>query len=160
VSPVEFSASPFETAIFDLANNRHRETLFMSDLAENSRPVLIIAADQYEQLQSLARQALPRLPDVARHLLDEVERAEVRQPEQVPETVVGIGSQVTFRNESNNRVQTVRLVFPSDADIDAQRISVLTPIGAALIGLSEGQSIEWESRDGRTRRLTVTKVEH
>lgn len=125
----------------------------------HAKPKLILPADQYEQLQALARQAMHRQPDVAQQLLDEVERAEVRQPSEVPPKVVTIGSYVTFRNESTGREQTVQLVYPSDANIDARRISVLTPIGAALIGLSEGQSIEWESRDGILRTLTVTTVE-
>jgi regulator of nucleoside diphosphate kinase len=50
-------------------------------------------------------------------------------------------------------------VLPPEADISAGRISVLTPIGAALIGLSPGQSIDWETRDGRVGRLTVESVE-
>ncbi len=123
-----------------------------------AQPALIIAADQYEQLQSLARHAIHRLPDVAHYLLAEVERAEIRRSDEVPATVVGIGSEVTFRNEATGRTQTVRLVYPGEADIDARRISVLTPIGAALIGLSEGQSITWESRDGILRTLTVLRV--
>ncbi|WP_119417886.1 nucleoside diphosphate kinase regulator [Desertibaculum subflavum] len=124
-----------------------------------ARPRLIIAADDYERLQSLARQTMYRLPDVAHQLLEEVERAEIRQPDQVPPTVVAIGSKVSFRNETSGRDQTVRLVYPADADIGARRISVLTPIGAALIGMNEGDSIDWESRDGIVRRLTVTRVQ-
>jgi regulator of nucleoside diphosphate kinase len=131
----------------------------MRGLSAPARPSLIIAADQYEQLQALARQAMYRLPDVAHQLLEEVERAEIRRPDQVPPTVVGIGSQVSFRNETSGREQTVRLVFPADANIDARRISVLTPVGAALIGMNEGESIDWESRDGLVRRLTVTRVQ-
>ena len=125
----------------------------------HAKPGLIIAADQYEELQSLARQAMYRLPDVAHQLLEEVERAEIRRPDEVPSTVVAIGSQVTFRTESSGREQTVRLVYPREANIDARRVSVLTPIGAALIGLNEGESIDWESRDGMVRRLTVTRVQ-
>jgi regulator of nucleoside diphosphate kinase len=53
----------------------------------------------------------------------------------------------------------IALVFPGQADIAAARISVVTPIGAAPIGLSEGQSIAWSTRDGRERRLTVLAVE-
>jgi len=55
-------------------------------------------------------------------------------------------------------VRMVQLVFPVDADMEADRISVLTPIGAALIGLSEGQSIEWRTRSGEWKTLTVLKV--
>jgi regulator of nucleoside diphosphate kinase len=51
------------------------------------------------------------------------------------------------------------LVFPGQADIAAGKISILTPIGAALIGLSQGQSIDWKTRDGRSRQLTILSVE-
>ncbi len=54
----------------------------------------------------------------------------------------------------------MQLVFPGQADIGAGKISILTPIGTALIGLSEGQSIVWTARDGKERRLTVIKVEN
>jgi regulator of nucleoside diphosphate kinase len=53
----------------------------------------------------------------------------------------------------------VTLVLPGGADIAEGKVSVLTPIGAALIGLSTGQSIDWTARDGRTHRLTVEHVE-
>jgi regulator of nucleoside diphosphate kinase len=49
-------------------------------------------------------------------------------------------------------------VFPSDADIAERRVSVLTPIGAALIGLARGASISWETRTGQRRELTVIAV--
>jgi regulator of nucleoside diphosphate kinase len=52
----------------------------------------------------------------------------------------------------------VTLVYPGEADIGQGRISVLTPVGAALIGLSKGQSIDWATRTGETRRLTVIEV--
>ena len=51
------------------------------------------------------------------------------------------------------------LVYPAEADIDAGRVSVGTPIGTALLGLAEGQSIDWTARDGRRQRLTVVAVE-
>ena len=58
-----------------------------------------------------------------------------------------------------NRVERVTLVFPEDADIAEKRISIMTPIGAALIGLTEGQSITWPSRTGEIHRLQVLSVE-
>ena len=54
--------------------------------------------------------------------------------------------------------QTVTLVLPQQADIAQGRASILTPIGVALIGLKEGSSFSWETRDGQTRRLTVVRV--
>jgi regulator of nucleoside diphosphate kinase len=69
-----------------------------------------------------------------------------------------MGSGVVFRSD-NGETRRVKLVFPGQADIAAGRISILTPIGAALIGLSEGQSIAWKTRDGRLRQLTILAVE-
>jgi regulator of nucleoside diphosphate kinase len=76
----------------------------------------------------------------------------------VPANVVQMGSTVEFATEEGV-TRRITLVFPGQADITAARISVVTPIGAALIGLSEGQSIAWSTRDGRERRLTVLAVE-
>ena len=51
-------------------------------------------------------------------------------------------------------------MYPERADAAAQRISILTPVGAALIGLSEGQTMQWRTRDGNMKSLTVLKVRH
>jgi regulator of nucleoside diphosphate kinase len=68
-----------------------------------------------------------------------------------------MGSTLTF--DAEGRTRRVTLVYPTEADIAAGRISVLTPIGTALIGLSQGQSVDWTARDGRRHRLTVVSVE-
>jgi regulator of nucleoside diphosphate kinase len=68
-----------------------------------------------------------------------------------------MGSTLTY--EADGQRRRVTLVYPTEADIAAGRISVLTPIGAALLGLAEGQSIDWTARDGRVRRLTIVEVE-
>jgi regulator of nucleoside diphosphate kinase len=68
-----------------------------------------------------------------------------------------MGSTVLFRSDDGQH-RRVTLVFPGEADISRDRISILTPIGIALIGLSEGQSITWVTRDGRERGLTVLSV--
>jgi regulator of nucleoside diphosphate kinase len=69
-----------------------------------------------------------------------------------------MGSVVEFRDETTGKVQAVTLVYPGNADISQGRISVLTPIGAALIGLSAEDSITWETRTGELRQLTVLKI--
>ena len=126
--------------------------------APESAPTVIIDAGQYERLESLAVGALEHSEDVAQRLLDELERAEVRPAESIPPSVITLGSEVTYRDETNGRTHTVQLVLPGEADISRRRISVLTPIGTALIGLSEGQCIDWETRDGSERQLTVVSV--
>ena len=88
----------------------------------------------------------------------EVARATVVPSGEMPADIVNIGSEVAFRDETTGRERTVTVVMPPDADIARGRVSVLTPIGAALIGLRTGASISWETRDGEERRLTVLRV--
>lgn len=122
-----------------------------------ARPALIIDADHYERLLGIAMRAMKQAPALAKQLLDEIERADLLPSAEVPTDVVGIGSEVTFRENSGGVVRTVHLVFPTDADIDKGCVSVLTPLGAALLGLSVGQDIAWEI-GGRVRRLTIVAV--
>jgi regulator of nucleoside diphosphate kinase len=68
-----------------------------------------------------------------------------------------MGSTVTFKPDTGD-AKTVTLVFPGEADISEGKVSILTPIGTALIGLSAGQSIMWTARDGRRHELSVLAV--
>jgi regulator of nucleoside diphosphate kinase len=121
-------------------------------------PRVILDEAYVDRLQGLASAAARRSPEVAERLLHEIDRATVLPSQKVPSNVVNIGSTVTFRDDVSGREQTVTLVLPADADIDQRRVSVVTPIGAALIGLEEGAHIDWETRDGERRQLTVLKV--
>ena len=91
-------------------------------------------------------------------LLGEIGRARIVPAAKLPQNVVAIGRAVTYRDESNGQEKTVTPVFPEDADIARGRISILTPIGVALIGLAEGASLHWDTRDGERRVLTVLHV--
>lgn len=122
-----------------------------------SVPNIIVGNADHERLTDLATASLERLPEVATELLDEMDRARIVSDDSVPANVVRMGSTVTFRSD-DGRERTETLVYPIDEDSDAHRISVMTPVGAALIGLAEGQSISWTARDGRSHRLTVEKV--
>jgi len=122
-----------------------------------SVPNIVVSNADYERLTDLATASLERLPEVATELLDEMDRAKIVSDENVPANVVRMGSTVTFRSD-DGRELTETLVYPVDEDSDAHKISVMTPVGAALIGLAEGQSISWTARDGRSHRLTVEKV--
>lgn len=119
-------------------------------------PAIVVSSDDQKRLTVLALEALQRVPDIASELLAEMERAEVVAD--VPSSVVRMGSRVEFTDDDGQK-RLVTLVYPGQADIGSGRISILTPIGTALIGLSEGQSIAWTTRDGRRRRLVVVRVE-
>jgi len=118
---------------------------------------LIVSTAEYERLTDLANASMERLPAVAQELLDELERAQIVADKDVPKDVVRMGSTVTFKSDDGN-TRTLKLVYPADESLDQHRISVMTPVGAALIGLGTGQSISWTARDGKHHRLTVTKV--
>ncbi|HMA16012.1 MAG: nucleoside diphosphate kinase regulator [Bacteroidota bacterium] len=130
----------------------------MSQITANAAlPAIIVGESDYDTLSALAAAAAPRMPEVAETLLNELDRATVVDSDAVPPGIVRIGSRVTYRTDAVER--QVTLVMPSEADISAGRVSVLTPIGAALLGLSTGQTIEWPARDGRLHHLQVLAVE-
>jgi regulator of nucleoside diphosphate kinase len=120
-------------------------------------PAIMVSEADYDRLVSLAVAVEDRAPDVASVLQSEMKRAQVVPAEAFPAHVVQMGSTVEFRADSGQQ-RRVTLVFPGEADFAQGRISILTPIGAALIGLSPGQSIAWTARDGRRHRLTVLSV--
>ncbi|WP_411034330.1 nucleoside diphosphate kinase regulator [Shinella sp. BYT-45] len=120
-------------------------------------PAITIARSEYARLSNLADMLAERDPHAAEQLAAELDRAKVVDDARMAPGVVRIGSIAEFRID-DEAPQTAELVFPKDADISRQRISVLTPVGAALLGLSAGQSIEWAARDGRVRRLSVIAV--
>lgn len=95
---------------------------------------------------------------VAEYLMEELSRAHIVPDEACPPHVVQMGSQVTYTDDVAAQAHRVSLVYPIEANIDEQRISILTPVGAALIGMSPAQCIHWRDPDGRTRILTVLDV--
>ncbi len=85
-------------------------------------------------------------------------RASIADAATMPANIVTMGAVVEYRSGAGEH-RRVELVFPVEADIAKNKVSILTPIGAALIGLSAGQSIGWTARDGRAQQLTVIRVE-
>ncbi|WP_114949131.1 nucleoside diphosphate kinase regulator [Microvirga calopogonii] len=123
-----------------------------------AKPRITLTAADYEKLSALAEAAMHTMPDVARELTAELDRAHVLTGNKQRADAVHMGCTVDFRDDTTGRAQTVTLVYPHEADIAQGKISVLTPIGTALIGLPVGQSIDWTTRTGETRRLTVLQV--
>ncbi len=122
----------------------------------HAKPKIVVSDIDEKRLSGLASAIANRMPELADELLGEMERAEVVSLQAIPSNVVRMGSSVEYAADDGNR--RVTLVYPGEADIAKGRISILTPIGTALIGLAEGQSIEWTARDGRGHRLTVLNV--
>ncbi|NIX76999.1 nucleoside diphosphate kinase regulator [Microvirga terricola] len=125
----------------------------------NRKPKIVLTEDDYARLSRLADAATERMPEVADYLATELDRAKIVPSSRIPSKLVTMGTTLTFRDEQTGRTERVTLVFPEEANIAEKRISVMTPIGAALIGLSEGQSISWPTRTGEIHRLEVLSVE-
>ncbi|SFT27593.1 nucleoside diphosphate kinase regulator [Methylobacterium sp. yr668] len=121
-------------------------------------PKIKVTAEDRERLAGLASAAMDRMPELAGYLSDELDRAQLVRAGRSAVGFVRMGSEVEFRDDTTGKVQVVSLVYPGEADIGLGRISVLTPVGAALLGLSGGQSIAWVTRTGAAKRLTVLDV--
>ena len=112
---------------------------------------LLIADRDYARLAALAR---------GDALADELGRATVLPLARMPANVVRMHSRVTYQIDGAGDSREVELVFPEEADAAAGKVSVLAPVGAALLGLEEGQSIDWAFfPDGNVRRLRVLRTE-
>jgi len=121
-------------------------------------PTITLTSSFHERLSDLAFAAGSRLPDVAEYLERELDRARVVSDDALPPSVVTIGSHVTFVDCDTAQQHSVTLVWPMEEDASRHRLSVMTPVGAALIGLRAGQSIGWKNRVGTWRRLRVEAV--
>jgi regulator of nucleoside diphosphate kinase len=91
------------------------------------------------------------------HLAAELDRADVVLPADVPGDVVTMNSEIAVRDMDSNEEMTFALVFPSNADVNRQKISILAPMGTAVLGYRIGDMIDWRV-PGRTRRLKIERV--
>jgi regulator of nucleoside diphosphate kinase len=123
-----------------------------------ARPPIHLVDVESDLVSDLALRAEHRHPVVAAMLLAEIERAELHSRERLPKGVITLGAEVDFVDEKSRQKRTVRLVLPGEANIALGRISILTPVGAALYGLSAGQSIDWPDLSGQERRIRITAV--
>jgi len=121
-------------------------------------PSIAITTQDIDRLTAIAEGNATRFPQVAEFLANEIARANVVPTQRALPGLVCMGSKVTYRDESTGQRRTVILVYPHEANIDMCRISIVTAVGAALIGLSVGQSIEFKTPSGERRLLTVLEV--
>lgn len=130
----------------------------MSTSKASRRPPIHMIDTEADALANLAVAAEERLPQVSALLLTEIDRARLHSARNVPADVVTMHATVRFVDEASGKEYEYQLVYPREADISAGRISVMTPVGAGLIGLREGQSILWPDRDGHERELRILSV--
>jgi regulator of nucleoside diphosphate kinase len=131
--------------------NRNREP-------ETVLPPITVIEDDARRLNALASSSAMLFPRVAHFLAREMERASVVADNSDLPAVVRMGSQVRYCDDNSGDIRDVVLVYPHEADITLKRVSVLTPVGAALIGLTVGQAIEFQTPGHNKRSLTVLDV--
>lgn len=125
----------------------------MTTTATNS-PITIRDSD-YRRLQAAIEHHEGPQADA---LDEELARADTVSDDEFPDGIVNMHSRVTFEDTDTGQETTVTLVYPQEADVDRMRVSVLTPVGSALIGLAVGGEIKWPLPSGRVRHLRVKSV--
>jgi regulator of nucleoside diphosphate kinase len=130
----------------------------MSNLVDGEKPTIHLIDSEADALSDLAMAAEARSPEVTAKLLEEIVRASIYERDELPTHVVTMGSYVEFVDEGSGADRTVQLVWPGEANMEENRLSVMTLVGAGLIGMQEDTAIEWPDRAGHVRRLRIAKV--
>ena len=124
----------------------------------HAQPEIYVTEADFEILSNLADTVADRTPG-GRVLTGELARAVIVEPGETTRPFARIGSTLAYEDLSNGRTRQVRLTLPRDASIDDNRISVVTPVGAALIGMTVGESFHWSDAEGRSRGVRVLTLE-
>ena len=122
------------------------------------RPNLTVTTHDARRLEALLQGATARSTPMASLLEEELSRAVLVEPQDVPPDIVTMHSRVVCRDEGSGEQREIELVYPHEADAARDRISILAPVGTALLGLAVGSSIEWPVPGGRTTRMRVMAV--
>ena len=120
-------------------------------------PKLVVSSLDVERLENLL-DSLPAQAPGKKELEAELARSEVVAPEAVPPNVVTMNSTVRFRVTSSEESFCLTLVYPKDMDDSGEKISIMAPVGSALLGLAEGDEIEWPKPGGSLQRVHIDAV--
>jgi len=124
----------------------------------NEKPKLILSSLDYDRLEALL-EALPAEGVPGKAALEaELDRAEIVDPDKIPPDVVTMNSTVRFVIESTGEEFTLTLAYPKDIDGNPGRISILAPVGSALLGLSKDDHIEWPRPGGGMMKVRIVEV--
>ncbi|NMF89760.1 nucleoside diphosphate kinase regulator [Aromatoleum petrolei] len=122
------------------------------------KPDIVISSQDLDRLEGLLAAPAARNRSDLNGLRDELARADVRDPQDMPADVITMNSRARFRELPGGREHELTLVYPGDVAAEAGKVSVFTPAGSALLGLAVGQTIDWESSDRQPIRIEVLGV--
>ena len=121
------------------------------------KPKIVLSSLDAERIEKLL-ETLPADAPNRTALEAELARADVVDPKDVPPTVVTMNSTVRFRVASSDEEFQMTLVYPKDVDAGGNTVSVTAPVGSALLGLSQGDEIDWPKPGGGELRLRIEEV--
>jgi regulator of nucleoside diphosphate kinase len=124
----------------------------------NAYPTITISSRDLQKLEELLDALSPNSYPEAELLRGELERADVLDPKRMPSDIVTMNSKVRFRVEPSQQEYELTLVYPKDIDGSPGQISVLAPVGSALLGLRIGQQIEWPALHGKRIRVQIVDI--
>ncbi|MBC6905306.1 nucleoside diphosphate kinase regulator [Saccharophagus sp. K07] len=123
----------------------------------DTEPVSIVISKQdYQRLMPLLRDSELELAEA---LEEELSRADIVGEEELPKDAVSMYSTVTFRDLDAQTDTTVTLVFPAEANMAEKKISILSPVGVALLGLRIGGRIRWPMPNGKQKHIEILSVQ-
>ena len=126
-----------------------------------TRPIILTSQDKLrlDELLTGVAASDPRARGDLNSLAEELRRATIVEPKEVPADVITMNSRADVRDLETGETESFTLVFPVDANIDEEKISVLAPIGAGMLGYRVGDEFEWKVPAG-VRRMKVVKVHY
>lgn len=128
-------------------------------MATRQDPALLITEQDMERLRAVVERNLDGTLSAAAEQLElELDRASVVPQDRMPPNVVTMRSRIVFEDLVTGKRREAVLVYPEEADPAQGKISVLAPVGTALLGLSEGASIDWPMPGGKAARLKIVSV--
>ncbi len=122
------------------------------------RPKIVISSRDLQRLEKLLEDMPANAFSGMAELEAELTRAQVVEPEQIPDNIVTMNSTVRFSIDDSNDILLRILVYPKSLDDSGDKISVMAPVGSALLGMPEGGEIEWPRPGGGSMRIKVHEI--
>lgn len=129
---------------------------------QNKKNSLLLAKEDYAVIMSCIKRGLRTITynrQDAEELEQELKKATVVDQEKLPQDIVRLNSKVTIREEEGNKIMELTLVTPEKANIKQRFISIMSPIGTALIGFRKGARVKWKVPAGK-KMFTIMDVQN
>lgn len=122
-----------------------------------AKPNIIISSQDLHRLETMLEHQAKLTPTM-QHLEDELARAEVVEPKDIPANVVSMNARVLIQIAPAKEATEITLVYPHDFRGEKGQVNIVAPVGTAILGLAEGQEIEWPQPDGQLMKVKIEKI--